>query len=131
MVYFICPKGNRDTALFECEVWWNEEWSSRDNRYVWNIDLKPHFYAANLLMYYREHKNEYTDEKTFQELIDDMRKLADMRGWLWERTSLNREIDKYDPNSKKSSDAMKKVYEYCDKLIYEFADKWGFDVKID
>lgn len=140
MVYFILDPTDKgkNTALYECEIYWHEEYNSRFNpetdnpnkKYRLNIDLHCHFYDMNLLREYRRRMSEWSNEK-FEELIRDMESITDFRGWLWERTSINRELDPYSCNSPASSAAYDKVEKHCADAIYAFAKKYGYEVKID
>ena len=128
MVYFICENKDTNNALFECEIFWNEEYSTKEQKYLWNIDMHSHFYAANLIVYVNEHPMRGTLLENF---VKDVKELSELRGWLWEKTSINNELDKTSPNAPSSSEAEKKVEKYCGDVIQRFADKWGFTVKID
>ena len=66
-----------------------------------------------------------------ENFIKDVDELSELRGWLWERTSINNELDNTSPNALSSSEALDKVKKYCGDVIQRFADKWGFTVKID
>ena len=127
MVYFICNK-DTNNALFECEIFWHEEYSTKEQKYLWNLDLHSHFHAANLIVYVNEHPMRGAILENF---IKDVDELSELRGWLWERTSINNELDNTSPNAPSSSEAKKKVEKYCGGVIQRFADKWGFTVKID
>ena len=105
MVYFICNK-DTNNALFECEIFWHEEYSSKEQKYLWNIDLHSHFHAANLIVYVNEH---LMSEAILENFVKDVEELFELRSWLWERTSINSELDNTSPNAPSSSEAVKKV----------------------
>ena len=128
MVYFICENKDTNNALFECEIFWHEEYSTKEQKYLWNLDLHSHFHAANLIVYVNEHP---MSGEILENFVKDVEELSELRSWLWERTSINNELDNTSPNAPCSSEALDKVKKYCGDVIQRFADKWGFTVKID
>ncbi len=128
MVYFICENTKTNESLFQCEIFWNETWSSKYNSYQWNIDLHTSTNGSNLILYVD--KQHYSKDK-LEELANDIKELTNLRGWLWEQNNFNNEINKEDPNDSKSKEIYNVVINHYDKTIRDFAEKWNLAVQID
>ena len=128
MVYFICENTKTNESLFQCEIFWEENWSSRHNSYQWNIDLYTRTNGSNLILYVD--KQHYSKDK-LEELANDIKELTNLRGWLWEQNNFNNEINKEDPNNPKSKELYDVVVNHCEQAIRDFAEKWNLAVQID
>ena len=132
MVYYISNPTHREKAIVDCEYYWKEEYSSRNKKHEWYLDVHTTIIAENLLeeIYPKIKSGEFTEERV-KELSQDISKLRDLRLWLWEHSDVNRTLDRNSPNTKASSDAENKGHTYIKEVLTEFAKKWGYELYED
>ena len=132
MVYYISNPKHREKAIVDCEYYWKEEYSNRDKKHEWCLDVHTTIIAENLLeeLYPKIKSGEFTEERV-KELSQDISKLRDLRLWLWEYSDVNRTLDRNSPNTKASSDAHNKGLTHIKEVLTEFAKKWGYELYED
>lgn len=132
MVYYISNPEHREKVIVDCEYYWNEEYSSKNKRYEWNLDVRTTIIASNLLeeLFPKIKSGEFTEEQ-LKELCKDIEDLRDLRMWLWEISNLNRDLDKTSPNTEASKYAERTGRDYIKNALETFANKWGYELYED
>ena len=132
MVYYISNPAHREKPLVDVEFYQNQEYSSKNERYEWNLDVKTTIVAENLLeeLFPKIKSGELTKEN-LKEISSDIKELRNLRMWLWEISDVNRTLDKTNPNTPNSKAAEHKANKHIRETLESFAKKWGYKFYFD
>ena len=132
MVYYISNPTHREKVLVDVEFYWNEEYSSKNERYEWNLDVKTTIVAENVLeeLFPKIKSGEFS-EANLKKISSDIKELRDLRMWLWEKSDVNRTLNRTNPNSPESQAANEKANKHIRKTLESFAKKWGYELYFD
>ena len=130
MIIMVYHPENPECVLLDVEVFWNEDYDRKLSKSKWNLDLHAIFDAKNLLKTFLFAEHKITIEK-FEDFCNDMDELEELRGWLWEKSGYNRQIDRYELNADINQKIKHNVESYVTDKCKSFADKYGFAVKFD
>ena len=132
MVYYISNPAHREKVLVDVEFYWNQEYSGKNERYEWNLDVKTTIVAENLLeeLFPKIKSGELTKEN-LKEISSDIKELRNLRMWLWEISDVNRTLDKTNPNTPNSKAAEHKANKHIRATLESFAKKWGYKFYFD
>ena len=132
MVYYISNSEHREKVFVDVEFWWNQEYSGRNKRYEWNLDVRSTVIAENLLEeLFPKIKSGEFDENKMKDLCKDIEDVRDLRLWLWELSDCNRTLNRLSPSAPESEEAEKKANTHIRKVLKDFADKWGYSLYED
>lgn len=130
MVWVILYNNNgHKEALVDIELFWYEDFSKKLNtdRINW-LDAKTSFIPETIINYSLNVLN-YKSSKFIKELNDDLKKLNDIRLWMFEIYDVNGKLKKSDKKFDKT--VYQDVNDYIDDLVKKFAEKWNFEIDID
>ena len=132
MVYYISNPTHREKVLVDVEFYWNQEYSSKNERYEWNLDVKTTIVAENLLeeLFPKIKSGEFS-EANLKEISSDIKELRDLRMWLWEKSDVNRTLNRTNPNAPESQAANEKANKHIREILESFAKKWGYELYFD
>lgn len=132
MVYYISNSAHREKVLVDVEFYWNQEYSSKNERYEWNLDVKTTIVAENLLeeLFPKIKSGEFS-EANLKEISSDIKELRDLRMWLWEISDVNRTLNRTNPNDPESQAANEKANKHIRETLESFAKKWGYELYFD
>ena len=132
MVYYISNPTHREKVLVDVEFYWNQEYSSKNERYEWNLDVKTTIVAENLLeeLFPKIKSGEFS-EANLKEISSDIKELKDLRMWLWEKSDVNRTLNRTNLNAPESQAANEKANKHIRKTLESFAKKWGYELYFD
>ena len=130
MIIMLYPYGHREDVILDVEVFWNEDYDRKLAKSKWNLDLNAGFIATSLLKTFLFTEHKITFDK-FEEFCKDMDEIEELRGWLWEKSGYNRQINPYELNAAVNSQIKHKVETYVTDKCKSFADKYGFAVRVD
>lgn len=114
--------GGRD-VIFDIEFYLKDD-NFRDGR-LWYSELRVVTMVKNLLIWYKNNQHNFTEE-TEQEFLNDIHKIDNLRGWLWEKEK-NWAVSKEKADERHYHDFLPKLR----KIISNFANKYGFETNED